>query len=274
MVVSSEQKRSYKERVKPYKRHVDSLKQQISDLKLAARRNSLLEPYLLLKMAALILARANTFILMSRLSERIQNFKHDNYLNEARKDISSMATELLRIFKGSIDDTLTENQENLLGIERFSPQQKLSFLRESISSANEIRNAMGESSKWRWSFPDIYFKLILLGKNLCDFQQYEQSKDPQNESWFPHRNYVQFLMEEARNAAQELRSKYELGNREVADLHLIKKIFEFQRRVYIIMKDQQEQERIQISLHSIQKKIEALLAEKGEKAGQQANPRQ
>ncbi len=262
MAVSSEQKRSYKERVRPYKEQTDHLKKQIAGLKAAASRSPALEPYLLLKMSALVIARANTFILMSRLSERIQNFKNDNYLNEARKDISSMATELLNFFKGSIDDTLTENEEFLPRIEHFSPQQKLNFIQRCINITHEIKIAMGESSKWRWSFPDIYFKLIALGKSIFDFKQYEGTKNPQDENFYPLQDYVHFLMDEARNTAQEFRSKYELGNREVSDLHQIKKIFEFQKRVYIITRDQKAQEHIQISLDSINEKIEAVLAEK------------
>ncbi len=262
MAVSKEQKHLYNEKVRPYKSTAEDLKKEISTVKGAGRRNAKLDPYFQVKSAVLGAQRANTLVQMSRLSQQIQNIKNDSYLNDARKEISSRLSDLLKIVGENLDGGLTDNVDELAKISQLTPLQKFHLLQGLKDAIENVRAAMGETSKWRWYYPDMYLKLVTLARNLMDFKQFERTKDPNDDNYRPLQEYMRFMMEESQNAAQEYRSKYELSTNEVGDLQVIQRIFEMQKRVYTFTGQKEELKKASISLDSIKEKIEAQMSEK------------
>lgn len=262
MAVSKEQKNQYNEKVRVYKSQAEDLKKEIATVKGAGRRNVRLDPYFQIKAAILGIQRANTLVQMSRLSQQIQNIKNDSYLSDARKELSSRMTDILKIVGEDLDGTLTENLEKLESIGELTPAQKLNLLLGFKEAVENVRQAMGETSKWRWYFPDMYLKLLTLARNLLDFKQYERTKDPGNEHYRPLQEYMRFMMDLSQNTAQEYRSKYELSTSEVADLQVIEKIFEMQKKVYSFTGQKDELRKATIALDNNKEKIEAQMAEK------------
>lgn len=266
MAVSKEQKQLYNEKVRSYKNFSEDLKKEISTIKAAGRKNAKLDPYYQVKTAVLGVQRANTLVLMSRLSQDIQNIKNDSYLNEARKEIGSRMGDLLKIVGDELDSGLTDNQEALEKISQLDPKQKLHLLQGFKQAIENVRAAMGETSKWRWYFPDMHLKLAALAKNLLDFKRYERTKDPNDEFYRPLQEYLRFLLEESQFAAQEYRSKYELSTNEVNDLIVIRRIFEMQKKIHSLLGQRDEVQRVSTSLDSINEKIDYIMAEKSGKA--------
>lgn len=226
----------------------------------AGARSSIL--YFQVKAGILGIQRANTLVQMSRLSQQIQNIKNDSLLNEARKELSSRMTDLLKIVGEDLDGTLTENLERLEGLSEMTPAQKLHLMTGFKKAVENVRHAMGETSKWRWFFPDMYLKLVTLSRNLLDFKRYERTKDPNDENYRPLQEYMRFMMDESQNAAQEYRSKFELSTKEVADLQVIEKIFEMQKKVYGFTGQKDDLQRASIALDNNKEKIEAIMSEK------------
>ena len=128
MAVSKEQKYLYNERSKVYKSQAEDQKKEIATVKGAGRRSAKLDPYFQIKAGILGIQRANTLVQMSRLSQQIQNIKNDSLLNEARKELSSRMTDLLKIVGEDLDGTLTENLERLEGLSEMTPAQKLHLM--------------------------------------------------------------------------------------------------------------------------------------------------
>ncbi|MEQ9363386.1 MAG: hypothetical protein RIF32_04030 [Leptospirales bacterium] len=262
MAVSKEQKYLYNEKVRVYKSQAEDLKKEIATVKGAGRRNQKLDPYLQVRAGVLGIQRANTLVQMSRLSQQIQNIKNDTFLNDARKELSSRMTDLLKVVGDDLDGTLTDNLERLEGLSEMTPAQKLHLMVGFKEAVENVRHAMGETSKWRWNFPDMYLKLVKLTRNLLDFKRYERTKDPNDENYRPLQEYMRFMMEESQKAAQEYRSKYELSTNEVTDLQVIEKIFEMQKKVYLFTGQKDELRKATIALDNNKEKIEAQMAEK------------
>lgn len=265
MAVSKEQKGLYNDKVRVYKGFAEDVAKEMSMLKALARKSPALEPYVQVRSAILGLQRANTLVLMSRLSHDIQNIKNDSYLNDARKEIGSRMTDLTKLVGEDIDAGLTDNQEALARMSSLSQAQKLTLMRGFKQAIENVKDAMGETSKWRWYFPDMYYKLTVLARNLLDFKKFEKTKDPNDPDYRAYQEYMRFLLEESQVAAQDYRSKYELSTQEVADLIVIRKILELQKKVYIFLGQRDETARVTTTLDSINNKIDVIMAEKSGK---------
>lgn len=262
MAVSKEQKALYNTKVKPYKECLSDLKKEISTLTGASKRNAKLKPYMMVQNAILGIKTANTLVMMSRLSMEIQNLKKEDDLNNARKEISGRLTDLTGVVGNEIDGSLTENQEALAKVAMLNPAQRLHLLQAFREAIGVVKTTMGDTSKWRWYFPDLHYRLVVLTKNLLDFKAFDKAKDPREDFYRDRQEMMQFLIEEIRSAAQEYRSKYELSTREVGDLTPIRKLFELEKKVHIMTGNKEELGRTQTSLDAINEKIEAIMAEK------------
>ncbi len=265
MPASSEKKNLYQAKIEPYKAKIESLKKELGKSKAQAKRDKNLGPFFTIQSAGIAIAYVNTFLLMSRLSERIQGMKIPNYLDQARKETSNTLTELCKVFGNQLNASLTENQALLERLSIFDPPYKLRFMQEMKSCIRQVKQDLGEGSKWRWSFPDIHYRFLIFLKNCYDFKLYERTKDPRHEYYRPLQDYLHLLMEEAQYTAQEFRSRHELSTQEIDDLQKIRDILEMQKQLCIITGNHTEQERIETSLENISEKIESLIAKKSKK---------
>lgn len=265
MGVTKEQKTLFNERVKAYKQGLDDIKKEVAMVK-GFTKNAALQPYAQIRIAIESLKSAGIYAQMSRLSYRILRIRKDEVLADAKKEIFNALTDLLKIVGAEADESLTENKDRLPRIQAMNPRQKLELLRSFRTVTDYVQEAMGPSHKMRWSFPELHYKIAVLGKNIMDFREYEKSKDPMEEFYQDRRALLQFIIEQCLFAAQEYRSKHELSTREVADLQMIRKMFELVKKIHTMTGNRTELERITTSLDSVSEKIEALIAEKKDKA--------
>lgn len=265
MAITREQKKIYNEKIKPYKGRLDELKKKISTTKTAARKKPSLDAYFRVHSAAVGVQVANLLVMMANLSQKIQSLKNDGFLNDARKELSNLLSDLLKIVGEDIEGTLTENREKLAQLSHLTPRETLQLLKAIKESIDGVKDAMGANSKWRWYFPDLYYKLAVLSRNLFDFRAFEKSKNPSEEYFRERHEHLRFVVQESHNAAQEYRSRYELSTREVSDLEMIRRLFEMMKKIYVFTGNRDEVQKITTSMDAINEKIELLMAEKQKK---------
>ena len=252
------QRKLFEQKSKVYKDKIEELKKEINTTRLDMNKNKRLSPYLTLKSAMLSIAYANTYLLMSNLSERVQNVKNNSYLDQARKQISGCLNDLTRIFGEKIDAPLTENQKLLEKIQDIKLDYKLRFIKEMHTVIRSIKENLGMKSKLRWSFPDMHYRHLTFAKNWYDFKLHQSTLDPRNENFRVMREYVEWLMAEAKDTAQEFRSRYELSTHRIDDLYKVRDIFEMQKQMCILHEFKEKKARIQTSLDNIREKIKDL----------------
>ncbi len=264
MGVTKEQKNLYNERVKSYKQGLDEIKKEMAMVK-GMGKSPTLQPYATIRLAIESLKNATIHAQMSRLSYRILKIRRDEVLADAKKDIFNSLTDLLKLVGSDVDESLTENKERLPKIAAMTPRQKLELLKGFRSVTDYVQEAMGPSHKMRWSFPELHYKIAVLGKNIMDFKEYERSKDPTEEHYQDRRALLQFIVDQCHFAAQEYRSKHELSTKEVTDLQSVRKMFELIKKIQGMTGNRTELEKITTSLDSVNEKIEAMMAEKKDK---------
>lgn len=265
MAVSKEQKAAYKDREKPYKACIEDLAKEASVVKSSMKKNPKLAPYGQLHLAVTAIQMANTQVQMSKLSMAIQNLKNDTFLNDARKEISNSLNDLLKLTGSDLDTTLTENKEKLKIVELWTPKQRVNLLKAFRTALDTTSEALGANNKWRWSFPELHFKLTSLAYNSLDFKEYEKSKDTTETYHRDRRDHMKFLLDQAQYAAQEYRSKFELSTKDASDLSPIVKLFEMLKKVYGFLGQRDDVEKTSVQLDSTREKIESLLGKKEKK---------
>jgi hypothetical protein len=267
MAITKEQKLLFESKIKPYKDFIISVDHESSSLKGLLKKNKNIEPYISIKNAILSVQKANTLLLMSRLSMEIQQMKIDSHLTEARKIIANTLNDLIRLAGDEIEESLTENKERLSQIEKLTPGQKLNLLQGLREVTQSINNELGNNSKWRWSFPDLHYKIAVIARNMFDFRAFERAKDPNYPDYIEMQQMLQFVIEEAQYAAQEFRSRFELSTNDVNDLHQIRRLLESIKKIHLLTGNKGELTKIQTAIDANEQKIEAMMAGKKKKKG-------
>lgn len=262
-MATKEQKKMYNERVKPYKSTLEELRKKSSSMKMSAKKNAKLAPYFTVGMAIEAVKITNTLLQMSALSKTIQDYKNENLITDARKELSTVLSELVRAVGEYMDDSLTDNQETLVKLKMINPAHRLRILEQLNQALDRVTEAMGSSSKYRWYISDLYLKLAIISKNMFDFKEFDRiRKDPNAEHHRDYQEFLRFVVNAGHNAAQEFRSKYELGSQDVSDLQTIEKIFQMLKRIYSFTGNKEEVEKMKNSLDSLSERINRLMAEK------------
>ncbi len=266
VMATKEQKKLYTDRIKPYKTMTDDLKKQVSQLKTKSAKNRKLENFFRFRQAILSIKLANLYTQMSQLSLLIQEFKNETMLNDARKELGIVMSELLKVTGDNLDGSLTENKDQLEKIQIITAHQRVNLLLGIREALENVKEALGANSKWRWYFPDLHLKLALVAKNLMDFKEFDKiRRDPNHPDYEILHDHLRFIVTEGHNAAQQFRSKYELSTKELSDLQTIQRIFEMIKRIYTLLGNQGEVEKINTSLDAITQKIETIMADKEKK---------
>lgn len=265
-MATKEQKKAYVERVKPYKNKVEELKKEANTARTKSKKRDLMAPYYTVKFAQTGMKIANTQVMMSGISQVIQRFKNEGVLNDARKQLATILSDLTALVGEHLDGQLTENKEVLEKLSYMKPVHKVHLLMELKNAIEAVKEAMGPHSKWRWYFPDFHLKLITIARNLFDFKEFDRvRKNPGHELYDDYQTHLQFLMDESHETAQFYRSKYELSTNEVSDLQVIEKIFEMLRRIYSYTGNKTEAAKIKTSLDTLTAKIESIMADRENK---------
>jgi len=267
MAISKEAKKLFDEKIRPYKEFLSEVDSSMSHLDSLSKKHQNVRPYIQVKSAVLCIQRANTYVLMNRLSVETHKVKNDTYLNEARKHISNSLNDLLKIVGDDIETPLTENKENQEKFEKLKPGAVLNLLKGYHDALLSINADLGSNNKWRWSFPDLHYKVAVIGRNLFDFRAYEAAKDPNYENYVELQELIRFIVEEAQFAAQEFRSRYELATNDAGDLQMVSRLLSAIKQIYRLTGNKEELEKISTALEANDQKIEVLLAAKKKKKG-------
>ena len=179
MALTKEQTAAYIENLKEFKAYIEDLKKEVSLYKAQMKKNTnkAMDPYYQMALVLNSIKLINTFVGMNEVSLITRNLKAEEQLNYARKEIYAVLSAMEKVVGNDHENGLDENRELLDKITEINPLQRLHFLKSFRKSIANVIDAYGQGSKWRWSWPEIYFKLAVLAKNFFDFCAFEREND-------------------------------------------------------------------------------------------------
>lgn len=268
MALSKEKKLDYNESLKEFKAFIEDLKKEVTLYKSQIKKNKEAEPYYAIGLVLNSIRFINACVEINKLSLHKLELKSEIYLNLGRKEIYSVFTSMEKVVTMTYDGPLGENSDILEGLTLFTPAQRLNFILGFKDAIYRIIDAYGDNkpigpySKWKWSWPELHFKLAVLAKNLFDFKAYERERDINNPNYYIRKDHFNLIIELCNLAAQEYRSKFDLSTSDAGDLRKSVAMLEVTRKIYQVIGFTDDLKKTKTLIESLNAKIEAIEAEK------------
>ncbi len=260
MALTKEQTAAYIENLKEFKAYIEELKKDVSLYKFQMKKNTnkAMDPYYQLALVLNSIKLINTCIGINEVSLITRNLKAEDYLNTARKEIYSVLSAMEKVVGNDHENGLDENRELLDNITEINPLQRLHFLKSFRKTINTLVDAYGQGSKWRWSWPEIYFKLAVLTKNFFDFRAFERENDLDNPYFYVRKEHYNLIIELANFTAQEYRTKFDLSTNDTGDLKKSVAMLEMNRKIFQITGNTDDLDKTKTLIESLNNKIDMI----------------
>jgi hypothetical protein len=154
-------------------------------------------------------------------------------------------------------DSLKENEEYLQRIDRLNPRQILDFLIRLDTIFIDLRNNMGEESKWKWLFVELQAKLAVIKRNFINFSDILKYRDPREPFFRDRREHLNMAKSALEEAAKQYRTKYELSAKSREDLKKSIQILEALRKIYLTLGESNEADKIKTTIDAGKFTLEA-----------------
>lgn len=270
MPVSSKKKRQFDEQVKELKNQVDEAQNRIKELKKSKKENAKLAPYFNIAIAVKTLKIVNLYCQMSDLSLEILDTKNESYLNNGRKEIYNVFMVLEEVFGDDLDQSLTNNIEDLKKVHLFNDAQKLTLVQDLDHAIEAIVKRYGENSKWKWSFVEFDSRYAILTKNMINFKEIQRNRDPRSKFYMERLALMRQCKDALKKAAESNQSKYELSTRVPGDMIRAINMMSTLRQIHGQFGEKEEAEKLKSGIDVMKQRLDKAEKEKEQEKGKKA----
>ncbi len=245
---------------------INELDKDIAAMKKAAGDNRKLAPFFNIGVVAKEIKQINYYIDMNNMSEQMMKIKNNNYLDTAKRLLTRVFIDLEPVVTMNLDAPLNHNRDELDRIKPFNPRQRLNFYKTVQRAIERMIRGYGENTKWKWSFPEYWGKLAIVGKNLIDFREIQSIRDPREEFFYDRQEMLKIVKEALFDASGQYRNKYEISSKSTNDLLYAMKLLEDLRRISSMTGDQELSKKCKSGIEAYKARLEK--AEKKKKQRQ------
>ncbi|MDH4199998.1 MAG: hypothetical protein OEV66_06415 [Spirochaetia bacterium] len=257
MAVDAGTKKDYNGKIAEQKKVIAELDKDIAALKKASTQNAKLLPFFHIGIASKILKQIHLYIDMNNLSERLMGVKNNANLDTAKRLFNKLFLEMEKVVTMNVDVSLTHNKEMLDQIKPMNPRLKLNFYKHVEKGIQRLVRAYGENTKWKWSFPELWGKLAIVGKNLLDYREIQGKRDPREEFFYDRQEMLGIVKEALFSASNQYRDKFEISTKSSADLVYAMKLLEDLRKIATMTGDQELGKKCKSGVDSYKARIKA-----------------
>lgn len=257
MAISGAEKAAFNDETKGIKKTIDGYYHTIKEIQAKKKHMPAIAGYYNLEMVTTQMMIIQLFLKINDICLEMLKLKHENSLNEARKEFYKVLQNVEEVVGSDIDRSLKENDEYLEKIDRFNAQQILDFVRQLESVYYNLKNKMGESSKWKWSFVELQARLAVIIKNITKFSDIAKLRDPRTEHYYARKEMMQLCKESLAEAAKQYRTKYELSGKARDDLKKCIDLLSALRRIHILFGESDEATKLKTTIDAAQQAMDA-----------------
>lgn len=197
------------------------------------------------------------FILLGDLCKTFTKVKSDLYLNEARKSVYKALIYLEDVVSPFIDVPFSEYEEKLKLIANFPDLERMKLTNRLGLCIDMVIEALGENSKWKWSYTEMRGRFTIILKNFIDLRKYVAEMDPRSVGYEERI----FMMEKVKRMLNEVadayRQKYELTTQRVDDIKVALQFLGALKRLHGYLGENEEAEDIKKKYEVWKTKMEA-----------------
>ncbi len=270
MAISKAEKAAFNDEIKDIKVSVDRLQKKVNEATSKRKKMPRVGPYLVLEAVVNLILIIENNLKMNDLSLEMLGIKNENYLNNARKEFYKLLQHMEEIVGKDVDRSLKDNDEYIEKFDRLNPHQILKLVQRIHFVLRSLRNKVGESSKWKWSFVELQSRVAVITKNITRFSDIAKLRDPRVEFFYDRRDLMQLCKESLAEAARQYRAKYEMAGKSREDLKRSIEFLSSLRRIHVIFGESEEATKLKNTIDAARMALEADDKAKEEKKAKNA----
>jgi len=258
MAISKAQKAAYNDDIKAVKNQSDELEKKARELSQKKKSKPNIEPYYNLEIATYLLGTIELYMKMNDLSVAMLGIKNNKSLDMAKSNFSKVLLLLKETVGDELDrDSLKENEEYLQKLEKLNPRQILDFLIRVDTVFFNLKNNMGEDSKWKWLFVELQAKIAVITRNFINFSDILKYRDPREKHFRDRHEHLVMAKDALEEAAKQYRTKYELSSKSREDLKKSIEILEALRKIHFTLGESSEADKLKTTIDAAKFTLEA-----------------
>lgn len=215
--VNEEARKKYFERIAPYKKTINELKDKESRIEVMLKVDAAGEPYKRLALARDNLCTVSRFLVINSLSVSLLGVKNENALNDARKTCYKAVIQLEKVFTNLLDVPFSEYEEALKACESFPEMERFELVRKTGLSIALVKEGLGDNSRWKWSIVELEGRLAAVAKNSLNLKTLVQGMDPRSDGYRERIEFFNLTRKILQGAADSYRMRYEVSTGRMDD---------------------------------------------------------
>ncbi|PKL18607.1 MAG: hypothetical protein CVV49_04835 [Spirochaetae bacterium HGW-Spirochaetae-5] len=258
MAISKVQKAAYNDDIKAVKLQSDELEKKIRDLFQKKKSKPNIEPYYNMEIATYLLSTIELYMKMNDLSVAMLGIKNNKSLDVAKSNFSKVLLLLKETVGDEVErDSLKENEEYLQKLDKLNPRQILDFLIRVDTTFFNLKNNMGDDSKWKWLFVELQAKIAVIIRNFINFSDILKYRDPRQPHFRDRHEHLGMAKDALEEAAKQYRTKYELSSKSREDLKKSIEILEALRKIHFTLGESSEADKLKTTIDAAKFTLEA-----------------
>jgi hypothetical protein len=170
-----------------------------------------------LEMADAMLNLASNYMVISGVSQSVQNQRFEDSLNDARKALYKSVIYVEETVSSLVDAPFSEYEQQVMEVESVSPQQRYFLIRKMGLAIQLLKQAYGDNSKWKWGFAELEGRHAVVTKNLISLKDVMVNTDPRSPHYEPITFHLRLARKLLMQSADRYREKYELSTNSLDD---------------------------------------------------------
>ncbi len=241
--VTTEQKLQYQVNQKESRIKIKKTASAIDELEteINKSKNKVLNYYRNIAIANYYLDIVELFSNSVIMYRKIYGKHNEEEQKEAREAFFKALVSLEKVVGKYVAGPLTENAELLESLSRFNPKRKLTLIKKFENRLRDIKEAIGDNSRYKWAVIEIEGRFIAVAKNLMNFKELDGA-DPRTPYYAENQTLLHMIKEYLKLASQLYREKYTRSNKEPMDMKRAIAFQEALRSICIVLGTPQEAE--------------------------------
>lgn len=159
------------------------------------------------------------YMAQNSLSLKILDVKNNDALNESRKILYKAIIYLEELVTNIIDVAYADLADKHEAIKKSSVHDRFYLIRKLGLAINLLELALGDNSKWKWSFVELKGRYAVVAKNFIDMRLAAKTYfDPSSDDYETTVLYIRLITKLLDQSAAGYRDKYELSTRRIDDM--------------------------------------------------------
>lgn len=243
--ISEETRLHFQETIQPYKEKINATLEKEKTMLNGMHEGDMdLENKKLLLCDDMIYV-SSLFMAQNSMSLKLMEVKNNDALNDARKILYKAIIYLEELVTDFIDIPYSDLAPKHERLQNISLSRRYTLIRKLGLAINLLKDALGDNSKWKWSFVELEGRFATVTKNLIDMKESTKDYfDPRSENYETTVMYIRLVTRLLNESATAYRDRYELSTRRIDDMRNAIKYLLALRKLYIAIGDATQAEEV------------------------------